>query len=97
MPIFDWECETCGHRWEELVKMDGWPLCCPMDIMSGDVQVETDNLDELEEALMCQARHKSSGSIMTDDGSIIDIYHNIKKLPSKFGKHVSWSQWRALH
>jgi hypothetical protein len=74
MPIFDWECQICGHVWEERVKMDEEPSHCPKDVANAE--------DGDEQNL----KHAAwSGE------------KQIKKLPSLFGKHVSWSKWRALN
>jgi hypothetical protein len=84
MPLFDWECKICGHRWEQLIPMDGRPERCPFD---GKHELEL-----FEDVISLYVRaHRIYNSTHNDESAILQI----KKLPSVFAKHISWSKWQV--
>lgn len=91
MPVFDWKCSVCEHQWEELVKMDEEPERCPMDKDLVRVSVDTNktNLSDIE---IKQTMHINDE--FPEVGKTRS--YEIKKLPSLFGCHLSWSSWRSL-
>jgi putative FmdB family regulatory protein len=63
MPLYDFRCRACGHRFEELVKVDERPSCakCGGEVERLDSFSAAVSTQSSRERALAGARRKASG------------------------------------